>query len=180
KGKGGEEPLRQSPVLDPYPPAIIFHGVNEVPDHHRQYQRLEEGGKVNEADHHQRYDEQPGRRPFYPDLADIKVGSSHRYNFSKYNGFEVYFWHTIGPFACHTKKSRRSMTTIKLRIPFIASALIIFLASCQSRTESSQGKQEQQSATEVAFTPNPQHVPEQEVATLHPGDVAPYVNLPDV
>ena len=71
------------------------------------------------------------------------------------------------------------MTLIKDKIAYIALALAVLLASCQSRNESTE-QQEKPAGTEVAFTPNPQHVTEQEVVTLSPGDAAPDFNLPDV
>lgn len=73
----------------------------------------------------------------------------------------------------------KTMTLIKDKISYIALALAVLLASCQSRNESTE-QQEKPAGTEVAFTPNPQHVPEQEVVTLSPGDAAPDFNLPDV
>lgn len=72
------------------------------------------------------------------------------------------------------------MTLERIKTYFIVPALVISLVSCQSRDDSTAEHDDTSVATQTAFTPNPQHVPEQEIANLQPGDPAPAFNLPDV
>ena len=72
------------------------------------------------------------------------------------------------------------MTLERIKTYFIVPALVISLVSCQSRDDSTAEHDDTSVATQTAFTPKPQHVPEQEIANLQPGDPAPAFNLPDV
>src|SRR5690606_36517957 len=77
--------------------SIVPQRIYEIPDHAGKHQRLKKCCEVDEADHHQGNDEQPCSSSFYPDLTDVELGACHRYNFSKYNGLDQYFWHKVFP-----------------------------------------------------------------------------------
>lgn len=66
------------------------------------------------------------------------------------------------------------------RFTIFVLTVAVLLASCQKRDGNVEEQQQDGVATETGFTPNPQHVPEQEVVPLSPGDAAPDFNLPDV
>ncbi len=74
-----------------------------------------------------------------------------------------------------THDDEQTMKHVRLSYLF-ALGLAILVASCQTRSTN----EAESVAEETGFTPNPQHVPEQEVHPLQPGNEAPDFNLPDV
>src|SRR5690606_17603208 len=175
KRQGCQQPFRQAAVPEPHPSSVVPERVDEIPDHPGKYQRLKERREIDKAHHDQRNDEQPRGSSFDPDLADIEFGACHRYNFSKYNGFDVYFWHKAFPPECRNLILNVSMKHTRTLYLF-ALGLATILYSCQQRST----EQSESVAEEAGFKPNPQKVPEHEVRTLEPGDQAPDFNLPDV